>query len=686
MSLPFIPDTSLQLPAENTFISSTDTNNLSEWTKSGLNLYNTSLGNVAIGTTSTISHKLNINGSLNSTSLYQSGTLIDFSSFATTTELTNGLATKQNTLTAATSLVGIGSDITSLDYNKITINKPSYFPPDTTTLYIKTEIDGLITNTSNYTTNVSNALKTNIDTKENILTFNSPLTRNTNAIGIDLSSYYNKTNTDTLLNAKEAVLTFNSPLTRNTNAIGIDLSSYYNKTNTDTLLNAKEAVLTFNSPLTRNTNAIGIDLSSYYNKTNTDTLLNAKEAVLTFNSPLTRNTNTIGIDLSSYSTTGNDTNYVLKSGSTMTGQLTGTTIRGTKVNCSDATGVNADCYARILNVIGTTAVMRIWRNDAVNNNSPAMEFMAGPTTTGISHTRYWDMYIGVLTNFFAIRDRQSGNLIRFIIDGNGNTAIGASTNASYKLTVSGAFNATSIYENGTSISSSYATNANLTTNYYTKSEVNGISTLNNFYNKNDSDGRYLKLSGGTLTSALYINNPGRDQTHFPYLDNGQNYIRGYVNIDQDGLYVGGAVSFNSTLSINGNMSGGNNVCKRVQFLFDTQYVFTSIGYRYVKFINLNSLISKFIGPLGNEQYVFRITIYSASGDYGDSTANVETMQYLIFLSQWGGGLKVRTYQICNESNGSFVAADSYSSIFYSGWNGTGGASQKNCIIENIAGY
>jgi hypothetical protein len=296
--------------------------------------------------------------------------------------------------------------------------------------------------------------------------------------------------------------------------------------------------------------------------------------------------------------------------------------------------------------------------------------MAGPTTTGISHTRYWDMYIGVLTNFFAIRDRQSGNLIRFIIDGNGNTAIGASTNASYKLTVSGAFNATSIYENGTSISSSYATNANLTTNYYTKSEVNGISTLNNFYNKNDSDGRYLKLSGGTLTSALYI----------------KNYIRGYVNIDQDGLYVGGAVSFNSTLSINGNMSGGNNVCKRVQFLFDTQYVFTSIGYRYVKFINLNSLISKFIGPLGNEQYVFRITIYSASGDYGDSTANVETMQYLIFLSQWGGGLKVRTYQICNESNGSFVAADSYSSIFYSGWNGTGGASQKNCIIENIAGY
>jgi hypothetical protein len=302
------------------------------------------------------------------------------------------------------------------------------------------------------------------------------------------------------------------------------------------------------------------------------------------------------------------------------------------------------------------------------------------------------------------------------------------------------------------------------TNIYTKTEVNALSTLNNFYNKIDSDGRFLKLSGGTITGDLaftnrisnfiinlwgineygfginggmlrynsqgshtffsggvqrvnfdsggsitntgsinasgliksssgvsefnyvWINNPGRAQSHFPYT-NGENYIRGKLNIDQDGLYVGGAVSFNSSLSVNGNMSGAPNVCKRVAFLFDTQYIFTTIGYRYVKFINLNSYISKNIGVIGNEQFIFRITIYSASGDFGDSSANVETMQYLIFLAQWGGtGFKVRTYQIANESNGSFVAADSYSSVFYSGWNGTGGASQKNCIIENIAGY
>jgi hypothetical protein len=129
----------------------------------------------------------------------------------------------------------------------------------------------------------------------------------------------------------------------------------------------------------------------------------------------------------------------------MTGALTGTTVTGTKVNCSDATGVNSACLNRNLNIVGANAVMRIWRDDG--NNSPSMEFLSGATSTA-SVTWYWDMYIGGITgtNFFAIRDRRigGGNPVRFIIDGSGNTAIGATTNAFYKLTVSGAFNATSI--------------------------------------------------------------------------------------------------------------------------------------------------------------------------------------------------------------------------------------------------
>ena len=48
----------------------------------------------------------------------------------TKTETDTLLNAKQATLTAATTLLGIGSNITALDYTKITLNKPSTFPAD----------------------------------------------------------------------------------------------------------------------------------------------------------------------------------------------------------------------------------------------------------------------------------------------------------------------------------------------------------------------------------------------------------------------------------------------------------------------------------------------------------------------------------------------------------------------------
>ena len=80
-------------------------------------------GNLGVNTTD-LTYTLNVNGSINSTSLYQNGSLINFANFATDTELTDGLALKQNILTTSTNLLGIGSSITQIDYNKITLNKP----------------------------------------------------------------------------------------------------------------------------------------------------------------------------------------------------------------------------------------------------------------------------------------------------------------------------------------------------------------------------------------------------------------------------------------------------------------------------------------------------------------------------------------------------------------------------------
>lgn len=115
----------------------------------------------------------------------------------------------------------------------------------------------------------------------------------------------------------------------------------------------------------------------------------------------------------------------------------------------------------------------------------------------------------------------------------GNVGIGVSASATYKCNINGSLNATSFFQNGTQIDfNSYATNNNLTTNYYNKTETNNllsakdailsftsplvrttntitfnesaITTLTNFYNKNDADNRYLQLSGGTLTGNLQI--------------------------------------------------------------------------------------------------------------------------------------------------------------------------------------
>ena len=92
----------------------------------------------------------------------------------------------------------------------------SSFPFTTTTF------DGYTT--SNYVSNVSNILNTKIDTKDNILSFTSPLTRTTNTISFTesaittLTNFYNKTQIDT---------------------------NIYTKTQTDNLLATKDAILTF---------------------------------------------------------------------------------------------------------------------------------------------------------------------------------------------------------------------------------------------------------------------------------------------------------------------------------------------------------------------------------------------------------------------------------------------------------
>ena len=90
---------------------------------------------------------------------------------------------------------------------------------------------------------LSSNLNSAINTKENILSFNGPLSKSSNTVSIDLSTYAIKNNVDSSLNSlntnKQNVFTCITPLIKNdiSNNIRIDLSAYPLKSNVDSSLN-----------------------------------------------------------------------------------------------------------------------------------------------------------------------------------------------------------------------------------------------------------------------------------------------------------------------------------------------------------------------------------------------------------------------------------------------------------------
>ena len=236
------------------------------------------------------------------------------------------------------------------------------------------------------------------------------------------NNYYTKTTIDTALNGKEATLTFNAPLTRTTNTIGINLNSYptytalaaSNYVNTTTLnsyptytalaasnyvANSTTGLINYPSFTVLNscnfiTNSTNT-LTNYYTKTTIDTALSNKEATLTFNAPLTRTTNTIGINLNNYPsfTVLNSCNYltagnfVAKSGDTMTGDLntTGLNIKSITVNnwlFNNNGGVHEGTTD--FNLVTTAGYKFI----VGNTNSPST-----------SYTQYYSWLIGLGSNY-----------------------------------------------------------------------------------------------------------------------------------------------------------------------------------------------------------------------------------------------------------------------------------------------
>ena len=206
--------------------------------------------------------------------------------------------------------------------------------------------------------------------------------------------------------------------------------AYANITGKPTNFQADWLTTIINKPST-----FAADMTNIYSKNETSNLItstsnalqtniNTKEAILTFSNPLTRNTNTISINLSSYSTTGNDTNYLLKTGGTMTGTLNMTT------GCLKITG---------------------------NVSNPGDN----------SSASFWNQAsVGATISAFQITFQTNGITERMRIDSTGNVNIGTSGQL-YKLyvngttylndntTINGSLSATTINRNGVEIDSRY---------------------------------------------------------------------------------------------------------------------------------------------------------------------------------------------------------------------------------------
>jgi hypothetical protein len=336
--------------------------------------------------------------------------------------------------------------------------------------YSKIESDNIsnviITNTSNYASNISNVLLNtfNISNLNNsnyssnisnvlLTTFNISNLNNSNYasnISNVLLTNISLNNSNYASDISNVLLTTFNISNFNTSNYASNISNvlltnltnnYYNKTSTDTLLNTKQATLTFTSPLVNTTNTITLNesvittLTNFYNKTATDTLLNAKQATLTFTSPLVNTTNTITLNESVITTL---TNFYNK------------TATDTLLNAKQAT---------------LTAATTLYGT--------------GGNITGIN---YNNITLNKPTNFQS----------------DWNTTI---------------INKPTIY---TQTETNQLLNAKQATLTFTSPLVNttntitlnesAITTLTNFYNKTDSDGRYLKLTGGTMTGNLTLTN------------------------------------------------------------------------------------------------------------------------------------------------------------------------------------
>ena len=437
MSLPFNPDTSAQIPAENNFTSSTDKTNLNDWTKIGINLYNSALGNVAIGTTSTI-YKLNVNGSINFVTLYENGNLIDFTTYATKSLLSSGLATKQDKINAYVLQTGSVGSLGFLAGTLTLVLPNNYSSLTATNLTASTSFTyknvELSTTLNNYTpfSALQQSNFVNFPQLSSALALSNyvgfPQLLSCNYTPFSALQQSNYVNFPQLLSCNYTP--FNALQQSNYTPFSALQQSNYtpflalqqsNYVNFPQLLSCNY-ITNATSSLNNYPSYSAIGLSNFVNFPQLLSCNFVNFPQLSSCNYITNSTS----GLVNYTRTGLDPAYLLKSGGAMTGQITGvTTLNGT-------TGI----FGTLATTNNTnTGTPETGVNGAVNGGDKIILYAGGvgahPYSIGIAPNNLWySATAGASHNFYI-----GGGNPKMTISSSGNVAIGTINNISSKLTI-----------------------------------------------------------------------------------------------------------------------------------------------------------------------------------------------------------------------------------------------------------
>jgi hypothetical protein len=588
-------------------------------------------GSIGIGTDISPNFKININGSLNTNSLYINGSLIDFSFFSTNTSLTSILLSYPTLTFLSDNYISTTNFNNSLSLYSTTGTDPNYLKIT----------GGIITNDTTFSKNL---ITSNLITS-NLTSLNQILTSNLTSLNQIITSN---------------LISLNQIITCNLTTSNINSSNIINYSNIQTnTLQTSSKVSIGSSTLSQyllfvngslNTNSLYInnsfiDFSSYTTNTSlTSTLLSYP--TLTFLSDNYISLTNFNNSLLLYSTTGTDPNYLKITGGIITNDttfsknlFTSNLISSNIINYSNIQTNTLQTSSKVSIGSSTLSQYLLFVNGSLNTNSlyinnSFIDFSSYTTNTSLTSTLLSYPTLTFLSDNYISLTNFNNSLLLYSTTG---------TDPNY-LKITGG-----IITNDTTFSKNLFTSnlisSNIITNNLNTSNISNINLISSY-----SIYAISNISIGTNPSSLYklnvngsINSSNNISCSANFIENGSNLIDKYLTITNasnnyfsinggiinNNVGIGTNISLLYKLNVNGSINSSNNISCSGNFiengsnLIDKYLTITNASNNYFSINggsilnNVNILSNLGIGINANNIYKLTVNgaIYSSSSIY-----------------------------------------------------------------------